>query len=58
MFSGKVRVLVFFVFFLALIVFAVMYRPTHAMSRPTDPSQLRSVDHRPSQVQTRAKAGR
>jgi len=44
MFSGKVRVLVFFVFFLALIVFAVIYRPTHAMSRPTDPSQLRRVD--------------
>jgi len=56
--SGKVRVLVFFVFFLALIVFAVIYRPTHALSRPADPSQLRSVDHKPSQIQTPAKAGR
>jgi hypothetical protein len=56
--SGKVRVLVFFVFFLALIVFAVIYRPTHALSRPTDPSQLRSADHRPSGTQTPAKAGR
>jgi hypothetical protein len=56
--SGKVRVLVFFVFFLALIVFAVIYRPTHALSRPTDPSQLRSVDHRPAETQTPAKAGR
>jgi hypothetical protein len=56
--SGKVRVLVFFVFFLALIVFAVIYRPTHALSRPSDPSQLRSVDHKPSQIRTPAKASR
>jgi hypothetical protein len=55
---GKVRVFVFFVFFLALIVFAVIYRPTHALSSPTDPSQLRSVDHKPSEIQTPAKAGR
>jgi hypothetical protein len=55
--SGKVRVLVFFIFFLALVVFAVIYRPTHALSRPTDPSPLRSVDHKPPQ-QTPAKAGR
>jgi hypothetical protein len=56
--SGKVRVLVFFVFFLALVVFAVIYRPTHALSRPTDPSQLRSVEHKPAQIRTPAKTGR
>jgi hypothetical protein len=56
--SGKVRVVVFFIFFLALVVFAVIYRPTHALSRPTDPSQLRSVEHKPTQIQTPAKAGR
>jgi len=55
---GKVRVLVFFIFFLALIVFAVIYRPTHALSRPTDPGQLRSVDRKASEIQTPAKAGR
>lgn len=56
--SGKVRVLVFFTFFLALMVFAVIYRPTHALSRPTDPSQVRSVDHQPPQIQTPAGASR
>jgi len=56
--SGKIRVLVFFIFFLALVVFAVIYRPAHALSRPTDRSQPRSVDHKPPQIQTPAKAGR
>ena len=56
--SGKIRVLVFFIFFLALVVFAGIYRPTHALSRPTDASQPRSVDHKPPQIQTPAKASR
>jgi len=34
--SEKTRIFVFFLFFLALIVFAVLYRPTEAMSRPAD----------------------
>jgi hypothetical protein len=49
--AGKVRVLVFFTFFLALVLFAVIYRPTHALSRPTDPSQPRSVEHKPPPAQ-------
>ena len=32
----KIRVLVFFLFFVALILFAITYRPTNAQSRPAD----------------------
>jgi hypothetical protein len=34
--SGKIRVLVFTIFFIALIIFAVVYRPTNALSRPAN----------------------
>ena len=34
--SEKTRILVFLGFFLALIVFAVLYRPTDALSHPAD----------------------
>jgi hypothetical protein len=32
--SDKTRVLVFFLFFVALILFAIFYTPTNALSRP------------------------
>jgi len=34
--SEKTRILVFSLFFLALIVFAIVYRPTNAMSDPSN----------------------
>jgi hypothetical protein len=34
--SGKIRVLVFAVFLLLLLVFAVAYEPTNAASQPTN----------------------
>jgi hypothetical protein len=36
--SEKTRILVFGIFFLALIVFAIVYRPTSALSSPTQQS--------------------
>jgi hypothetical protein len=34
--SEKTRILVFGLFFLALIIFAIVYRPTNAMSDPSN----------------------
>ena len=34
----KTRVVTFFFFFLALIAFAILYRPTNALSHPADQS--------------------
>lgn len=36
--SDKARVLILLIFFVALIVFAIVYRPTNAMSHPADHS--------------------
>jgi hypothetical protein len=35
--SEKTRLLVFSLFFVILIVFAIVYNPVNAFSRPTDP---------------------
>lgn len=37
--SEKTRILVYFVFFLALIALAVLYRPADALSRPAQQSR-------------------
>ena len=37
--SNKMRLLVFMVFLVALIAFAVFYQPTNAMSRPANQSK-------------------